>query len=152
MPTKIIADKTRLLVIIVKVFSIIGFSILFSFLIIFLMHRPSLKVVAQWEQPASVKYNDYSKCYLSVVESDLDWSGFPLHVGRNYFLYLGHDQGKPSYGHRINFSFHPSGDLFDDLPAFIKKSRVQWSNEGATFIEASGHRLFVPKEMFIRGR
>ena len=135
-----------------KLFLFLGLSIFFSLLVIFFLHRPSLNVVAQWEQPGSVKYNDYSKCYLSVVERDLDWSGFPFHVERNYFLYLGHDQGKPGYGHMIKFSFHPSLDLSYDLPAFIRKSQVQWSSEGVTFIEASGHRLFIPKEMFIRGR
>jgi hypothetical protein len=126
--------------------------VLSTFIALYFMHRPSLNVIAQWDQPDSIKYASYSKFNLSVVESDHDWSGFPLYVERNYFIYLGTEKVKPSYGHIIKFSFFPSVDLTDNVPTFIKKSQVQWTNEGAMFIIASGHHLFIPKEMFIGER
>ena len=124
-----------------------------ALVITFFLHRPSMKVVAQWKQPAAISYDDWGPYYLSVVEDDRDWRGFPLQVGRNYFIYLGRDAGTPSYGHMIKYSFHASyPDDSDNLELFLGKAAVQWTAEGATLELPSGHRLFVPKQMFIGGR
>src|SRR5262249_16696357 len=40
----------------------------------------------------------------------------------------------------------------DDPQEHLKNSKVEWSETGVTFKEASGHILFIPKEMFIGGR
>ena len=68
---------------------------------------------------------------------------------RHYEIYVGRDSGKPSYGHFIEFSFTNG---LDDTDTHIKKSVVEWSDAGVTFKEASGHTLFIPKEIFIGGR
>jgi len=34
----------------------------------------------------------------------------------------------------------------------IRKSSVEWTEDGLTFKEITGHRLFIPKQMFIGGR
>jgi hypothetical protein len=69
---------------------------------------------------------------------------------RHYYIYVGRGRGEPAYGHYLEFSFHPSGA--DDLETHVKKSNIEWSESGVTFKEASGHILFIPKEMFIGGR
>lgn len=90
---------------------------------------------------------------MSVVESDLDWDGFPLQVGRNYVIYVGLDAGTPSYGHMIKYSFHPGyPDSDGNIPPFLSRATAQWTTEGVTLELPSGHRLFVPKAMFIGGR
>ena len=65
--------------------------------------------------------------YLKVVESDLDWRGFPIYVPRNYFIYVGRDAAKPVHGHMIKFSFHP---YQDELDVFLQRSVVTWTDEG----------------------
>jgi len=71
-------------------------SFVLALVITYLLHRPSMKVIAQRKQPAETNYDGWGPYYLSVVQGDLDRSGFPFHVGRNYFLYLGRDAGTPS--------------------------------------------------------
>jgi len=87
--------------------------------LLYFLHRPSLKVVATWKQPSDIKYDGLGPYYLSVVEDDIDWRAFPLFVQRSYFIYAGRDSGTPSYGHMIDFSFDP----MEDLPAFRAKRR-----------------------------
>jgi len=124
-------------------------SCVLALIITFLLHRPSMKVVAQWKQPPDIPYDNGGPYYMSVVESDLDWRGFPLHVERNYFIYVGRDAGTPSYGHMVKYSFHA---FPDGIEQFLQKAIVQWAAEGVTLELQSGHRLFIPKAMFIGGR
>jgi hypothetical protein len=58
----------------------------------------------------------------------------------------------PTYGHSVKYSFHPSSELFNDEEAHIKLSKVEWTEECVTFLEASGHKLFIPRVMFVGGR
>ena len=120
-----------------------------ALLVVFLLHRPSNRVIAQWQQSGTINYQSFDPYFLSVVERDKDYSSFPFHVERNYFIYVGRGSGQPSYGHVIKFSFHPSDQSIEE---HIKKSVVEWSKEGVTFKELSGHVLFIPKKMFIGGR
>ena len=117
---------------------------------LFWLHRPSHRVVAQWRQTKGVHYDDFDEYRLSVVESDTDWSGFPIHWEQNYFIYVGQDKGTPTHGHMIKYSFHP--DDYNDIPKYIQRTFVSWASDGVTFHEASGHVLFIPKKMFIGGR
>lgn len=118
-------------------------------ILLWALHRPSLDVVHQWEQPASITYDDWGPYYLSVVESDLDWRGFPLHVERNHFIYVGRDAGSPAYGHMVDFSFHPYPE---DLERFLDRAEVEWTAAGVLLELPSGHRLFIPADMFTGGR
>jgi hypothetical protein len=124
-------------------------AVLLSLVLTYLLHRPSNRIIAQWKEPESVNYKSFDPYFLSVVERDIDWSSFPLSRKRRYLIYVGRGSGRPTYGHMIDFSFHPG---FDDFDAHVKKSMVEWSDAGVTFKEASGHILFIPKDMFIGGR
>lgn len=119
-----------------------------TLVILVAIHRPSLKVVQQWKQPASVTYDHMGPYYLSVVEDDLNWRGFPLSVEQNYFIYVGHNAGTPDHGHMIRYSFHPSADL----KKFLAAAQTQWTDQGVELQLPSGHRAFVPKAMFTGGR
>ena len=125
-------------------------SLVLAFIITFLLHRPSMKVVAHWEQTPGIAYDGHGPYHLSVVEDDLDWRGFPLAVGRNYFIYAGRDSGTPSHGHMIKYSFHPDGS--ESIETFLGKAKVLWAPEGVTLELPSGHRLFIPQAMFTGGR
>lgn len=138
---------------VVKAFAFAMSSIVLALVITFFMHRPSMKVIAQWKEPTEIKYDDLGPYYLSVVEDDIDWQAFPFHLGRNYFIYAGRDAGTPSYGHMIKYSFHPSyPDDPDNLEPFLARAIVTWTAHGVTLELPSGHRLFIPKAMFIGGR
>ena len=115
---------------------------------LYALTRSSMRVVQTWKQAEDIHY-DEATYYLSVVEGEPDWHGFPVHVGRHYFVYVGRESGTPTYGHMVDFSFYPlSGDLDED----IRQSGVEWSAEGVRLKTVSGDELFVPKEMFMGGR
>ena len=115
-------------------------------------HRQSLRVIAQWKQPAGIMYKDDAVHYVSIYETDIDWRGFPFTTVRRYAVYAGRDRGEPSYGHTIDFTFYPGKD--DDLntESVIKKTKVEWSGKGVTLRMSSGHILFIPEDMFTGGR
>jgi hypothetical protein len=123
-----------------------------AFCVVVLLHRAPRSPVAEWKQPNSIDYRSFDPYFLSVLRDDLDWSGFPLNVSRNYSIYVGRESGTPTYGHVVKFSFHPGTESNHDEEAHIKRSSVDWTEEGVTFQELSGHRLFIPKAMFIGGR
>jgi len=104
-------------------------------------------VVATWEQPASLPYDGGGPYRLMVVREgyDLDL----LSVRPEYTLYLGRDKGEPRYGHYLPIDFYPGGE---DETRHIRRSALRWSPAGATFISASGHRVFVPERLFTGGR
>ena len=116
------------------------------------LNRPSNRVLATWRQPDSIQIDDSGPYFVSVVEGGLDWSHLPFSVGRRYFIYCGKEDGKPTHGHVIEYSFHPSVHDLYNIDAHVKKSSVEWTNAGATFLEASGHALFIPSFMFAGGR
>jgi hypothetical protein len=124
-------------------------SFVLALIFIYLLHRPSNRIVSQWQQPSSISYHSFDPYYLTIVESDIDWQQFPFNWQHRHYIYVGHDSRLPRYGHYLEFSFHPG---YEDLETHLKKSDVEWSADGVTFKEASGHRLFIPKAMFIGGR
>lgn len=134
---------------VIKLILPLAASIVIALVLTFLMHRPSNEIKARWQQPASIKYDNFDPYYLSVVEGDVDWRYFPLSWQRHHHIYVGREKDAPDYGHYVDFSFHPGAD---DLESHLSKSKVEWSEEGVEFGEASGHRLFIPKRMFIGGR
>lgn len=123
-------------------------SLLLTSVSLMMLVRPSHRVLATWPVPASANVS-YGGVYLSVVEAEIDWSHFPFTSSRNYYIYTGRDSGTPTYGHVVEFSFH---EFPDSIENHVKKSTVTWTEEGVTFAPPSGHRLFIPKEMFLGGR
>jgi hypothetical protein len=132
-----------------KILAVIFFSTILALVFTHFLHRPSNKILAQWKQSDVVNYRSHDPYFVSVLERDINWTYFPLNWERHYQLYVGRESEAPAYGHFIEFSFHPG---FDDLGTHLKKSTVEWSEAGVTFKEASGHKLFIPKMMFIGGR
>jgi hypothetical protein len=120
-----------------------------AFLTLFLSTRPTFRVLRTWASPPEIRYDDWGPRHLSVGEGGKDFDGFPLHVGRRYFIYVGMEAGTPTYGHRIDHSFTHS---VEDLEPYLERAKTTWSEEGVTFVEPSGHTLFIPKEWFLGGR
>ncbi|WP_040887551.1 hypothetical protein [Zavarzinella formosa] len=111
------------------------------------LNLKSNRVVRQWNQPAEISYKSFDPYSLSVIEGSVDWAN--LSFPRRHQLVIAVGPGHPTYGHMIDYSFNSGGD---DIDEHIGRSRVEWSDDGVTFIEVTGHRLFVPKAMFIGGR
>ena len=125
------------------------FSAVLALVFTHFLHRPSNKIIGQWKQSELINYKSFDPYFLSVLERDVSWTSFPMNWERHYEIYVGKEIGVPGYGHFIEFSFH-SG--YDGLETHLKKSSVEWTEAGVIFKEASGHVLFIPKEMFIGGR
>jgi hypothetical protein len=107
-----------------------------------LVVRPTYRVVAAWKENGGYKYNGCSSYTLTVLEGGLDISHVPYNVDRLYYICVSANEGKPVYGHLVNFSFY--ADDPNDVDAYIKKSSVVWSEDGVTFQDASGQKLFIP--------
>ncbi len=122
-------------------------SIALALVITVLLNFPSGKMIAEWKQPPDITYDQRGPYYLSVVERNIDW--FRLPPERNYLIYVGREAGGLGYGHMLKFSFHSFPDSTEE---FVKKSQVEWSPEGVTLTTGTGHRVFIPKKMFIGGR
>lgn len=128
-------------------------SAVVTFIVMIIIMQPSNRVIETWKQPENIIYKDPWIYSISVVEGELSLSNFPFTVARKYFIFAGLDSKKPTYGHVVDYSFHPlSFDSMDNIEAYIKSCNVEWTEQGATFIEKSGHRIFIPKEMFIGTR
>jgi hypothetical protein len=114
---------------------------------LFLATRPSLRLIWQQCQPQTVQYDGGEYC-VSVLEGALDWRGFPFSVGRSYNIAVTLGT-QTDYGHLLDYRF--TNDL-ENIETYIQRSVTEWTPEGVTFIEADGHRLFVPHEAFVGGR
>ena len=115
--------------------------------LIFLLGRSTDRVIKQWQQPAEVNYGSFDPYCLSVIEGSRDWGkgDFP----RRHYLFVGRGTAAPSYGHSCDYEFHASSE---DVDAHVAQSSVEWTPQGVTLLEATGHRLFIPKKAFIGGR
>ncbi|MBA7610011.1 hypothetical protein ES703_17214 [subsurface metagenome] len=111
-----------------------------------LLSLPSHRVIHQWHQSADINYNNFDPYTLAVVEGARDWAtlGWP----RRHYIFVGRSNDVPDSGHYLAYTFHPDNGNKEH----IKKSLVEWDEDGVTFIEATGHKLFIPKKMFIGGR
>ena len=126
---------------------ILGLSSVISCATTWLLNSKSNRVISQWHQPQEVDYKSFDPYSFSVIEGAIDWKD--LSFPRRHCLFIGRGTDAPSYGHYFDYTFHPGSE---DIDEYIGRSSVEWSANGLTFIEASGHRLFVPKAMFIGGR
>ena len=111
--------------------------------------RPSLHILKSWEQPPSVRYNSFDPYYLHIVEDTLDFGHVPYSVKRRYFIYVGKEAKNLTHGHVKDYSFDPE---IEGMEKFLNRSNVSWDENGVTFTEPDGHRLFIPKDSFLGAR
>jgi hypothetical protein len=128
--------------------AVLFISVCLTSVALYALTRPTHRVIHTWQQPNDLQYDAFTY-YLSVVESDRDWRGFPLYVARRHYIYVGRESGQPTHGHVIDFSFYPFPDKIDD---HIRQSTTTWTADGVTFQPPSGHSLFIPERMFTGGR
>lgn len=106
-------------------------------------------VVVSWEshspgqafvQPDSVTYDDDRGHRVGIV-TEHQW--FP---GDEYLLYAGSDPGM-SYGHFVELG---EGPLGGEGPPRI--TAAKWTKQGVDVTLATGHRVFIPADLFTGGR
>lgn len=110
--------------------------------------RPTERVLWQSCQPDDLIYDDFGPYCLSVVEGALNWEFLPLARVRHHFVFVGRGT-EVSYGHYTDYSPHKGVELMAD---YVRGLAVEWTAEGVTLSEPSGHRLFIPAEGFTGGR
>ncbi|HZY85273.1 MAG TPA: hypothetical protein VFE78_10615 [Gemmataceae bacterium] len=114
------------------------------------LNRPSHRVVVELPQPAGLDYKSFGPYSVYVLEGARDWSS-PLALPMRYSVVVARSgMAPPDYGHALAYSFHPGFD--EDAEAHMRNSTAEWVPEGVTFVETSGHRLFIPVKMFVGGR
>lgn len=128
-------------------FYFLGICFLFflvSRILIFVMNLPlEEKILFQTCQSPLVYYDQFDPYCLSVInQSRLS--------GDRLYIFVGRGKEAPDYGHEFPFRFYK--DYSEDLNQHISRSMVQWNGEGVIFESGSGHKLFIPKKMFIGGR
>ncbi len=118
-------------------------SLLSTVILTSCLTRQPDRVLAQWSQPNTIQYGSFDPYSLSIIEMNTDsW-------GHTYQIFVGRGTHAPAYGHYVQFPFHPYSD---GLETYIRNCKVEWAADGVTLISESGHRLFIPKAMFIGGR
>lgn len=110
--------------------------------------RPTGRVLWQDCQPATFTLDNTEPYCLAVLEGGLNWRFLPLARVRQHTVFVGRGS-EISYGHYTDYSLHVTGStpLFD--PAQLM---ADWTAEGVTLIEPSGHRLFIPAAAYEGGR
>jgi hypothetical protein len=106
------------------------------------------RVVHSWAQPKEMDYKSYGPYTLHVREKMPDWR---LLGGRTprHEIFIGRDD---SYGHWFDCTFHAGSLDEDEIDAYIRRSTVEWTDEGVSVKQESGHVIFFPKKTFIGGR
>jgi len=112
------------------------------------LQRPSLRVLKSWQQAVEINYKSHDPYFLNVVEDNWDLGHIPFSMKRNYFIYVGKEKIKITYGHVKNYSF----EYHQDIQKYLETCQVAWTSDGVTFIEPSGHKLFIPVGSFSGGR
>lgn len=115
---------------------------------LYALTRPSFRVLWQECQPDTVDYGDQSRYCLYVMEGSINWDGFPYTVQRDYHLLVSRGE-QTSYGHYLDYRFTDDLTPFDE---YLVLSSTDWTLSGVTFREYSGHRLFIPAELYLGGR
>jgi len=108
---------------------------------------PATRIIAEWHQPANIQYHSADPYTLSVEQWGFDLHAIPWQY--TYMIWISSGREPQDYGHLVYLPLSPEGD---DPDADISKSKVEWSNDGVTFIESTGHSLFIPKKAFTGGR
>lgn len=126
---------------------LLGLIVIVSGLVLFLATRPTLRVVWQECQPPTVDYDGSSYC-VSVIEGEMSYRGFPVYVRRAHNLTVTRG-GQTDHGHLLDYRFTSGTEAID---VYIQRSTTEWTPDGVTFIEADGHRLFIPSAVFVGGR
>lgn len=98
----------------------------------FWLQRPTLRVLKSWQQGGEINYKSHDPYFLNVVEDNLDLGHIPFSMNRNYFIYVGKEQGKITYGHVKNYSF----EYHQDIKEYLEACQVVWASDGVTFYRA----------------
>jgi len=117
---------------------VIGLCCVLLIVVLFLLRWPV--EVHHWDQPAAVNYKSFDPYAVMVFEVSpvlSPWVRYEVWVVNN-----------PHHGHMTEYGFHNAAEE----PNYFNQCRTEWTPEGVTLIEPTGHKLFIPKDAFIGGR
>jgi hypothetical protein len=117
-------------------------------LALFLASRPTNRILGRWSQPDSIEYAGGLQVHVRLVEGEPDLRGFPMHLGRKFYVFAGEDSSA-TYGHLWPVDLCTAEGTVEARAAACT---VEWSDSGIVFSTGSGHRVFVPQSMFTDGR
>ncbi len=99
----------------------------------------SNEVLFRSTQGDYVKYHSFDPYCLSIVRQQQTLNG-------KYIIMIS-GKGIDDYGHVLNY---PDTGFIDEKT--IDKTKVLWTAEGVEITFSTGHKLFIPKDSFIKGR
>lgn len=118
---------------------------LLSFVIAVIMNLRSNEVMKVWNQAEAINY-DNDRYSLAVIRASRNWS--TLGLDWRYDIFVGRTASVGEYGHFASFSFRGIEDIHREL----EKVRVIWTQDGVTFEDVLGRKLFIPSSVFTGGR
>jgi hypothetical protein len=130
------------------IFGTLFWSLPIAFVLIVIMNLSSGEILFTSKQPANIAYHSFDPYYLHVIEQNIDWTHFPFGTHRNYSIHISRSK-EISYGHYKAYSFGLSSS---EATKYLQNCNVNWTNDGVTFLEPTGHKMFFPKKSFIGGR
>jgi hypothetical protein len=124
---------------------VLALSIVFAVIALFVLTRPSERVLMHWTAPSGEA--------VLLYEGERDYGTLPFGSERRHYVYVGRDSVPSGYGHRVSFDLHPElGEPSLTLDAYSKRVRATFSDAGLEIEEPSGHRLFIPRRAYAGGR
>ncbi|MBI5844201.1 MAG: hypothetical protein HZB23_05990 [Deltaproteobacteria bacterium] len=113
--------------------------IIYSIVIIFLGDRPGGQVLFASQQPPNIHYESFDPYIFKIIQGSIKWNtiGWP----RRTIIMIMRNKDD-SYGHFIETDLFQKGD----------KISVFWTNNAIEVIFPLGHKLIIPKKVFIGGR
>jgi len=86
-----------------------------------------------------VKYNASDPYCLSIIKQKQSLS--------SKYIIMVSMKNDNNYGHVLNY---PEADVIDEKN--IEKTKVLWTSDGIELSFNTGHKMFIPKDAFIKGR
>ena len=112
------------------------------------LNYSSGRIIHSWEQPKEINYWRNANYTLYVIETAPDWFIFGGRTPRQYIFICWSD----SYGDRFDCSFQAASHDDSEIDAYIQRSIVEWTVDGVSLKQESGHVIFFPAKTFIGGR
>ena len=105
-------------------------------------------VLVRWDQPPGVNYKSNDPYTVYVVDESSWWNVFHRKKWGSVRVVKKSLDEQNGYGHYTEYEFHNYHGEDD----YFARCSTEWTPEGITISEPTGHTLFVPKKAFIGGR
>lgn len=114
------------------------------------LNMPTNRVLHRWDQPEGVKYGSFEPYSLYIAEGPKKWHilGWSKRRYEIRIVPTGADPNDHGHVFECDLQLYAS----PSVESHLEHCTVEWTADGVTFTQPTGHKLFIPKDAFIGGR